>query len=66
MTAIPPHGDVSKLTIVCDGCGDSVAVAKPTPDYRAAWLLLWQQSMYAGWKGNARPIGPHYCAVCEE
>nr|CEL17551.1 hypothetical protein [Kibdelosporangium sp. MJ126-NF4]CTQ91223.1 hypothetical protein [Kibdelosporangium sp. MJ126-NF4] len=41
-------------------------MAKPTPDYRAAWLLLWQQSMYAGWKGNARPIGPHYCAVCEE
>ncbi|CAM3825214.1 hypothetical protein KIPE111705_26780 [Kibdelosporangium persicum] len=65
MTAIPPHDDVSKLTLVCDGCGDSVSENKPSADYRAAWLLLWQQAVHASWKGNARPIGPHYCPECE-
>ncbi len=64
MTAIPPHRDVSRLTVVCDGCGDSVIEEKPSDDYRAAWLLLWQQSVHKGWKGNARPIGPHYCPAC--
>jgi anti-anti-sigma factor len=49
------------LTLICDGCGDTVTGAGCTlPDAEVVWTLVFEND----WVGSPFASGPHHCPRC--
>jgi hypothetical protein len=59
MTTPGPDG-LPGLRLVCDRCGASSEIGVDL----TAFELVWRFAREAGWRGPARPVGPHYCPSC--
>ena len=61
MTAVPsPDGQT--LSLVCDGCGRTVADIESSIDQ---WRVVWAVVSRTGWGGSRHAIGPHNCPQCD-
>ncbi|MFE9204437.1 STAS domain-containing protein [Micromonospora sp. NPDC007230] len=58
MTVVPAD---HLMTLICDGCGDTVtAAASVLPDAEVVWTLVFDN----GWVGSPFASGPHHCPRC--
>ncbi|RKF29188.1 STAS domain-containing protein [Micromonospora globbae] len=58
MTVVPAD---HLMTLICDGCGDSITGAAPVlPDAEVVWTLVFSN----GWLGSPFASGPHHCPRC--
>lgn len=58
MTVVPAD---HLMTLICDGCGDTVTSATSVlPDAEVVWTLVFDN----GWDGSPFASGPHHCPRC--
>ncbi|MFR9777188.1 STAS domain-containing protein [Micromonospora sp. MS34] len=58
MTVVPAD---QLMTLICDGCGDTVTGAGCTlPDAEVVWTLVFEND----WVGSPFASGPHHCPRC--